>query len=286
MAPTVDQPAVDVTAQPAAGRLSEALAWADMEDDEPLSLPLVSLVAGTGASRADLLQGWHPLEAFTPSSQFGTAGAKMMSLAVTCEVPPQEVRSLRTPLSAKSRPFVSTLQLTPSPPSPGRQARSRGKRNHENGKTQSSTASMIRTTVMLRGLPGSFNREMLIQLLDDNGYSRQFDLVYLPVDFDSLEAYGFGFVNFTEPAIADRFKAFFDGFDGHPFSASQPGSTFWGRVQGLEANIEEYRNNCVMCEQVPEGCKPLLLCDGLPRPFPEPTVKLREPKSRGRREAA
>jgi hypothetical protein len=286
MAPTVEQPAVDVTEQPGAGRLSEALAWADMEDDEPLFLPRVSLAAGTIASRVDLLQGWRPLEACTPSSQFVTAGVKMMPLAVTCEVPPQEVRSLRTPLSAKSTPFVSMLHLMPSPPSPGKQARHRGKRNDEHGKTQSSTASMIRTTVMLRGLPGNFSREMLIDLLDVNGYSRQFDLVYLPVDFESFEAYGFGFVNFTEPAIADRFKAFFDCFDGHPFSATQPSSTFWGRVQGLEANIEEYRNNCVMCEHVLEGCKPLLLCDGLPRPFPEPTVKLKEPKIRGRRDAA
>ena len=39
------------------------------------------------------------------------------------------------------------------------------------------------TTVMLRNLPNDYTREMLLALLDTQGFANSYDFVYMPIDF-------------------------------------------------------------------------------------------------------
>merc|ERR1712072_1555922 len=50
------------------------------------------------------------------------------------------------------------------------------------------------TTLMLRNLPNSYTRNMLIELLDKEGLHGDYDLVYVPVDFTKLAGLGYAFV--------------------------------------------------------------------------------------------
>mmetsp|Transcript_70804 Transcript_70804/g.187812 ORF Transcript_70804/g.187812 Transcript_70804/m.187812 type:complete len:280 (+) Transcript_70804:73-912(+) len=267
MAPMGNQTAADCDKLHSKRHLTEALAWADMDDDEPTLLLLADLVPATCLTRSDLLPPcWAP-EVCKPRSPMATSGTQAISLVLTRgamdSVPPRAAAGVRTPLSAKSRPFISR-HGEPDPVSQRTRA-PLGKPDPGEDGTQAGVATEIYTTVMVRGIPCTCSRDMLVSLLDAHGYSGQFDLVYLPAHFDTSETHGCAFVNFTQPAAAERFRSFFHGFDGHPFSASRPCSVSWSRLQGLEANVEH----------VTEQWRPLLPCGGLPRPFPEPTAQRR-----------
>ncbi|CAK0903118.1 unnamed protein product [Prorocentrum cordatum] len=276
MAPIGNQTAADCDKLHGKRHLTEALAWADMEDDEPTLLLLADLVPATCLARSDLLQPCSAPEVCKPLSPIATSGTQAISLVLTRgardSVPPPAAAGVRTPLSAKSRPFISRHGVAPSLVSQ-RAHSPAGKADLGEGGTQTGMETETRTTVMLRGLPSTFSRKMLVGLLHAHGYSGQFDFVYLPVHFETFDTQGYAFVNLTQPAAAERFRAFFEDFNGHPFSALRPSGTSWSRLQGLEANVEKYRSSYVMCEHVPEECRPLLFREGLPRPFPEPAVK-------------
>merc|ERR1719382_524634 len=68
-----------------------------------------------------------------------------------------------------------------------------------------------RTTVMLRNLPNTLNRDKLRQTLDDMGFCGQYDLVYLPVDFSTGAGLGYAFINVTLPCNVTRIWESFDG---------------------------------------------------------------------------
>ena len=48
-------------------------------------------------------------------------------------------------------------------------------------------------------------------------------------------------------------------------------------MQGLGSNIKHYRNSPIMHKMVPDEYKPVLLANGLRRPFPKPTGELKNP---------
>ena len=71
-----------------------------------------------------------------------------------------------------------------------------------------------------------------------------------------------------------RFIIAFDGFRDWPFPSSKVCSVDLARVQGLDNNVEMYRNSIIMGDEVPERFRPVLF-DGTDRvPFPEPTEEL------------
>jgi len=132
------------------------------------------------------------------------------------------------------------------------------------------------TTVMLCGFSRNFTRDKLIDLLDVHGFAGQYNFVYAPMHFEYSESVGYAFVSMTTAAAALRLKGFFEGFVGHPFTDDKPCRTNWSRVQGLDANIKQYRNSPVMHKLVPDEFKPVLFWSGQPQPFPEPTAALKQ----------
>eukprot|EP00929_Paragymnodinium_shiwhaense_P026088 TRINITY_DN15588_c0_g2_i3.p1 TRINITY_DN15588_c0_g2~~TRINITY_DN15588_c0_g2_i3.p1 ORF type:complete len:296 (-),score=38.04 TRINITY_DN15588_c0_g2_i3:64-951(-) len=58
------------------------------------------------------------------------------------------------------------------------------------------------TTIMLRNLPNDYTRDMLTELLDELGFSAQYDFVYLPVDFKRWAGLGYAFINMVSNEAA------------------------------------------------------------------------------------
>jgi len=142
-----------------------------------------------------------------------------------------------------------------------------------------STSDVRLTTVMMRNIPNNFNRDFLIELINSAGFSNTYDLVYLPVDFKSRVGLGYAFVNFERHADAEQFRTHFDGFENWSVQSKKVCKVSWSdALQGLEDNIERYRNCPVMHDSVPDEFKPVLFQNGKRIPFPAPTKKFRCPK--------
>jgi hypothetical protein len=131
-------------------------------------------------------------------------------------------------------------------------------------------AGGVSSTVMLRNVPYDARQRGVLSLIEDEGFSGLFDFFYAPLDFKSKNNLGYAFVNFKTLEIA---RDFFSRFDGKKVT-SRPGwdkalRVCWARVQGLEANVEHYRNSPV--NDMPAEFKPMLFADnGEVVPFPAP----------------
>lgn len=140
------------------------------------------------------------------------------------------------------------------------------------------------TTIMFRNLPFEYTRDMLVELLDEEGFGGQYDFVYLPIDFNRCASFGYAFTNFVSHDIARQARAHFEGFHNWSVDSTQICESRWNEpVQGLRGNIERYRNSSVMHENVPEECKPLLFSHGSRIQFPRPTKPIKPPRIRHQR---
>lgn len=143
-------------------------------------------------------------------------------------------------------------------------------------------AEELRTTVVIRNLPRTYTREMVCEFMNEEGFAGRYDFVYLPTDFRTWLAFGYAFVNMVTPEDATDIMRCVDGFDEwkHDGEGKSCNVVWSDPYQGLEANIERYRNSPVMNESVNETYKPMLYHDGKSIPFPSPTKKLRQPRIR------
>lgn len=123
------------------------------------------------------------------------------------------------------------------------------------------------TTVVLRKIPRDMTRDLMQRILKEQGFACSYDFLYLPMDFDKAQCFGFAIINFVDGAVAatalDRFSQI-SAF-GNNVCAE------WKETHhGLAALVEKYRNSKVMHADVPDGYKPLILSNGKPVPFPAP----------------
>jgi len=140
-----------------------------------------------------------------------------------------------------------------------------------------------RTTVMLRNLPNDYKRDMLLKLLDSEGFAGRYNFVYLPMDFKRMAGLGYAFVNMETPEDAQAAWKHFSGFQQWTLQSMKVCEVAWGEpLQGLEAHIERYRNSPVMHEEVPEEFKPVLFENGKRMTFPDPTKRIRPPRMKYR----
>eukprot|EP00928_Gymnodinium_smaydae_P081216 TRINITY_DN6476_c0_g1_i3.p1 TRINITY_DN6476_c0_g1~~TRINITY_DN6476_c0_g1_i3.p1 ORF type:complete len:360 (-),score=44.37 TRINITY_DN6476_c0_g1_i3:216-1295(-) len=138
-----------------------------------------------------------------------------------------------------------------------------------------------RSTIMLRNLPNNYTSKMVMNLLDSKGFAGKYDFFYLPIDFENAAAFGYCFVNLVDPADADLFWKTFENFSDWVIPSNKQAILSWSYpYQGLEANVNRYRNSPLMHHSVPAECKPQLLQNGVCVPFPPPNVKLRQPHRR------
>lgn len=130
-----------------------------------------------------------------------------------------------------------------------------------------------RTTVMLRGLGATMNREILVSILRKTKFHSCFDFVYLPGDFNTLQPQGFAFVNFVDHKTARQFQ------QDLPRELGTDVQVLWSdKEQGIDENVARYRNSPVMHNSLPEQFRPVLLRNGAMVNFPKPTKAIKAPK--------
>jgi hypothetical protein len=136
-----------------------------------------------------------------------------------------------------------------------------------------------RTTMMLRNVPSEYTRADLLGLIDQKGFNGLYDLFYMPVDFQTELNHGYAFINFGKRETADRFLEEFNGFNDWSAPSDRICEVTWSdQSQGLDENIERYRNSPMMHESVEDRFKPVFFQNGQRVPFPGPTKKIRAPR--------
>ncbi|XP_015158256.1 protein terminal ear1 homolog [Solanum tuberosum] len=118
------------------------------------------------------------------------------------------------------------------------------------------------TTIVIKNIPYDYNREMLMQFLDEhcllenqkardsngeNIHIFAYDFLYLPMDFKSKMNKGYAFVNFTDERTVWNFFEVFDKLNVFP------GSTWavkivTAKIQGKEALVNHFKNTRFVCE--------------------------------------
>ncbi|CAE7780100.1 ML5 [Symbiodinium sp. CCMP2592] len=135
-----------------------------------------------------------------------------------------------------------------------------------------------KTTVMLRNVPNDYTREMLLELLDSQGFAGRYNFAYLPCDFYRDANLGYAFVNLVDRVAVDDIWAAFDGFASWSLPTTKVCQVRWSSPhQGFEAHVERYRNSPVMHRCVPDEYKPVIFQLGVRQPFPPPTKTVKAP---------
>lgn len=135
------------------------------------------------------------------------------------------------------------------------------------------------TTIMLRNLPNKYTQELLVELLNNQGFTGKYDFVYLPMDFRNGVNLGYAFVNLLSHPDALQAIDIFQGFVNWDFESSKVCEVSWAHPhQGLSEHVERYRNSPVMHPSTPEEYKPMVFQNGVRVPFPAPTKAIRAPK--------
>jgi hypothetical protein len=101
---------------------------------------------------------------------------------------------------------------------------------------------------MLRNIPNRYSQQELILELEGLGFgSASFDFFYLPLDNGTMSNVGYAFVNFLEPATAERCMKVFQGhrFRRHRRASGKVASVSVAHIQGLEANLKHYEKAAV-----------------------------------------
>jgi len=141
----------------------------------------------------------------------------------------------------------------------------------------------MRTTVIMRNIPNNYTRDMLLELLDSEGFACNYSFVYLPIDFNTQAGLGYAFIDLVSPEWAQAFWSHFEGFRGWLLPSEKVCCLNWScPLQGLEAHIERYRNSPVMHPSMLDEWKPVLFCNGERLVFPPPTKLIKAPKIRSR----
>lgn len=136
-----------------------------------------------------------------------------------------------------------------------------------------------RTTLMIQSLPRSYTRDMLVQLLNQEGFQMDYDFIYLPIKFVTNASFGYAFVNFTTVEAANRCSAHFEGFSAWGIEDDSVCTVSGDTTHhGQEAHVQLYRNSPVMHESVPDNGKPAVYHHGERVPFPSPTKNIRPPR--------
>jgi hypothetical protein len=131
----------------------------------------------------------------------------------------------------------------------------------------------------MRNLPNDYTRDMVLELMDSCGFAGRYDFFYLPMDFQTNCGLGYAFVNFTMHADAQQAQLVLQGFSDWRIPSHKILDVSWSELsQGIEANIERYRNSSVFHSSVSEEFQPLLFAQGSRIPFPEPTRHIRQPR--------
>lgn len=134
------------------------------------------------------------------------------------------------------------------------------------------------TTVMLRNIPNKYCREKLVAQLQSDGFGRDVDFIYLPIDFRNKCNVGYAFLNFRTPEACLRFAGEFhqrDATEKLPgFKSRKICEVSEARCQGRQENIQRLQSSQVMQQLAdkPEWLPLLFDADGKVEEFSVPPL--------------
>jgi len=118
---------------------------------------------------------------------------------------------------------------------------------------ESSATNEPVTTLMLCGLPCRLEQEEIVDVINRQGFSKEYDLLYLPSPKEyrnkkaSRRNLGYGFVNLKTPEAAVRFAQAFNGFAFPGCSSAKLSYTKPALRQGYDANYKEHLKEGTAC---------------------------------------
>jgi len=147
--------------------------------------------------------------------------------------------------------------------------------------TSQCSDNAVTTTVILRNLPTDCMRDVLLQILDDEGFSGKYDFLHVPTDFQTKVGLGYALLNLVTHEVAVCVQKHFEGFATWPCRSNNVCEVAWNSPhQGLETYVDRYRNSPLMHSSVPEAYRPVLFQNGVRIKFPAPTTRIRAPRIR------
>jgi len=94
---------------------------------------------------------------------------------------------------------------------------------------------------MLRNMPNKTSTEGLMVAVDSLGFSGLYDFCFVPIDTDSNNCKGYGFINFLSPADASRFCQAADGYRFPRGGSTKRAQVSIAHTQGVVATLERMR---------------------------------------------
>jgi len=101
------------------------------------------------------------------------------------------------------------------------------------------------STVMLRNIPCRYTQGSLLQEIDQLGFEGSYDFFYLPMDMRNKNSVGYAFINFTEPAHAQRFFEVMKSHRFRRYCSDKLPKASPAHLQGLQNNILHFVNRAV-----------------------------------------
>lgn len=123
-----------------------------------------------------------------------------------------------------------------------------------------------KTTAMLRNIPNKYMQSALLEEIDAEGFSGQYDFLYLPMDSHNKTNVGYAFVNFIQSSDLDRFCSQFADRKFLKYPSQKIAMCSPAHVNGLEANVRQLSKKAVAQFRDPEY-QPIVFRDGKRIPF-------------------
>jgi hypothetical protein len=114
------------------------------------------------------------------------------------------------------------------------------------------------TTMMIRNIPGRHSQDDLIQDLDDMGFARTYDFLYMPMDKGTSSSVGYAFVNFVDASWAAKCKQVFDNYRWKGRRSRKIASVSVAHLQGLEKNLQHY-GSAAVTKSNEKRCRPMVM---------------------------
>lgn len=138
-----------------------------------------------------------------------------------------------------------------------------------------------RSTVMVRNVARKCTQKMLTSDLEEAGFAKQFNFIYLPFCFESKSNVGYAFINFLDGPIAERFiedwnTKHYDSSRTPIINGKRALTATYADVQGLEANIERLVGDYKIARIHNPRYQPSVFQDGVRVNFQKFTEKFAE----------
>lgn len=114
---------------------------------------------------------------------------------------------------------------------------------------------------MLRNIPNKYTQVSLLEEIDSEGFTDEYDFFYLPMDMHNKTNVGYAFVNFLDSGDLDRFCRHFEGYRFKQMVSQKIASVSPAHVQGLEKNIQQLAKKAVTQFRNSEY-RPIVVRDG------------------------